>query len=186
MTQRIVPIGYVSVTEVLNPWGKLHLIDPNVLSNAADRGTRVHNFCTLYARNLLLLDPDADCKPYVDAFKQWFDKTVTTVAHLPQRINSEKLKLSGEFDMIVKMKGDDGLTLLDIKTPQNASASWALQTAGYRKLVHDELGLIVHRRIVVMLPKTRGQNAYVKEYLDHDRDERLFLNNLELYRFFYG
>lgn len=63
-----IPLGYVSVTEILRPYTKLDKIDPVVLANAADSGTRVHKWCTMYAMNMLFGEVDEDCKGYVEAF----------------------------------------------------------------------------------------------------------------------
>ena len=180
-----IPEGYLRVTEVLNPFSKLHEIDPQVLANAADRGRRAHKWCTLHALNMLFGEVDADCKEYVESWKTWFDAYVGKVLMPPKRINSPHYRISGEFDLFVKMKGEEGTTLLDIKTPANVSASWQLQTAAYKMLLEDELGEIVDRRIVVMLPKFGGK-ARIIEHLEHDLDEKKYLNALELYRHFYA
>lgn len=181
----VIPSGYLRVTEVLQPFSKLHTLDPKVVQKAADRGTRAHKFCELYALNILLVEVDEDCKHYVDAFMKWFDETVVRVIASEKRINSEKYKLTGKFDFIVQLKGDTGFTLLDIKTPATDSPSWQLQTAAYRVLIEYELCIEISRRVCLMLPKEAGIAKCV-EYTDHAGDQRKYLNALELYRFFNG
>ena len=180
-----IPNGYLRVTQVLEPFSKLHLIDKEVVQRAADRGTRVHKFCTLYALNLLVTDVDHDCKPYFESFKTWFDNMVSKVLLAPFRINSAKYRLSGEFDLVVTLKGECKAVLLDLKTPASESPSWALQTAAYSMLLRDEAKSVVERRAALRLCKMGLAAAFV-EYTDHDGDEKKYLNALELYRYFYG
>lgn len=179
-----IPVGYTRVTEVLNAYSGLQDIDPVVLAKAADRGTRVHNFCELYARNLLIEEPDDDCIVYVNAFKEWFDRSVEHVEMLEERISSPKYRLTGKFDLLIRFKGDDALSIVDIKTPQTKGATWALQTAAYRILMREELGINANRRGCLMLPNT-GASAKFVEYKQHEQDEDLYLSALRLYRYFH-
>lgn len=178
-----IPTGYARVTEVLSIYSGLQDIDPTVLARAADRGTRVHNFCELYARNLLIEEPDDDCIVYVNAFKQWFDNSIEHVELMEERINSAKYRLTGKFDLLVRFNGDDELTIVDIKTPQTKGTTWALQTAAYRILLREERKLEAQRRGCLMLPNT-GASAKFVEYKNHDQDEELYLSALRLYRYF--
>lgn len=178
-----IPAGYFRVTEVLSPYTDFSSIAPEILANAADRGSRVHHFCELYARDLLISDIDDDCKNYFYCFKKWFDEFVSEVVSLEERITSDKYKLSGKYDMIVKMKGSDDLVLVDIKTPASISPSWALQTAAYKILLREVKGVIVDRRICLLLPK-KGDSASAAEYTQHEKHEQLYLNALELFHFF--
>lgn len=187
MTEATIPQGYLRVTEVLEPFSKLHLLDPKVVKNAAERGSRVHEFCTMYALNLLVVDIDDDCKNYVESFIEWYDSAVEKLLYKPTRINSSKYRLSGEFDMIVQLKGDDKATLVDIKTPINESPSWQLQTAAYRMLVgdHSDICHAIDRRGVIKLPKDGSQAKWI-EYNQHEMDEFLYLSALQLFRHFNG
>jgi hypothetical protein len=178
-----IPTGYIRVTEVLTPFSTLTEIDPQTLANAADRGTRVHSYCEAHALGLFVADVDDDCKNYFEAFKKWFDNTVVDVLCVERRLNLPTLKLSGAVDMVVLLKGDDELSLIDIKTPQSASISWQLQTAAYQLLAKEVADIHASRRICLMLPKY-SDAAKVVEYENHDRDQDLYLKALELYRFF--
>lgn len=179
-----IPLGYIRVTEVLKLYSGLDAIDPEVLAKAADRGKRVHGFCELYVRNLLIDDPDDDCRNYVDSFKDWFDSMVDDVIMIEERMNSEKYRLSGKFDLLVKLKGCDCFTLVDIKTPLAVSRTWPLQTAAYRMLLREDKGINAGRRACLMLPRTEGALPMFIEYKEHERDEALYLKALELHRFF--
>lgn len=181
--QDLIPLDHVRVTDVLAPYHNFSDINPEVLANAARRGELVHQLCELHASSLFIPEIDEDCKPYFEAFIKWFDSTVKETVCLEQRINSQKYKLSGKCDMVVILKYDELPTIVDIKTPQITHNSWQLQTAAYRLLLREELGINCHRRLCIKLPK-KGSMAVTVEYENHVRDERLFLNALELYRFF--
>lgn len=180
-----IPPGYLRVTEVLKPYSTLGEIDPTTVANAADRGTRVHAYCESHALGLFVEDVDLDCKNYFDVFKLWFDSMVREVIHTEVRCNSESLRISGAFDMIAILKGDNKPTLIDIKTPASPSQSWQLQTAAYQLLALECLDEHVERRICLMLPKYKD-TVKVMEYEDHKGDQAKYLMALELYRFFKG
>lgn len=184
-TRDQIPPGYISVTEVLQPYSKLHMLDPNVVARAADRGSRAHKWCTMYALHLLFTDVDEDCKGYVEAFKPWCDNYLDKIILEPVRINSPEHRLSGEFDLFAKLKGSDSTVLIDIKTPASESPSWQLQTAGYKLLLEEEKGVMVDRRLILQLPK-HGGKVKVIEHCEHEKDEALFLNALKLWRHFNG
>jgi len=180
-----IPDGYIRVSSVCKPFTDFSKIDPQVLARKADIGTRVHQYCESYSLGLFVEDVSSDCKNYVDSYKRWFDDSVKEVIQTETRINSEKYRISGQLDNLSLLKYDDGITLIDYKTPDNPSLTWQLQTAGYHLLCEEELNIQVARRICLLLSKTGGA-ARVVEYQDHRGDKDKFINALELYRFFYG
>ncbi len=182
--EQIFPASYVRVTSVLKPFTNLDHINPTTLTNAADRGTRVHALCESHALNLFVADVDDDCKNYFDAFKGWFDEMVEQVLHVEIPLSSDKYKFCTHgVDLIALLKGDKGATVIDYKTPANESLTWQLQTAAYDILIQENLGIKIDRRICLKLPKT-DTKIKVVEYENHAKDRKLFLNALELYRFF--
>ncbi len=183
-----IPVGYSRVTDCLKFFTPFATLDPessfykNVI-HAAERGKRVHAYCDAYAQGLFVEDCDPECKNYVVAFKLWFDEMVDNVILTERRVNSENYKLSGCVDLVCRLKGDEELTIVDIKTPAIASKTWQLQTAAYKLLLESENIVSINRRICLMLPK-EGTQIRVMEYTDHSEDTELFLNVLKLYRFF--
>lgn len=181
--QDTIPKNYARVTSVLNPYTNFSGIRPEVLEYAANRGERVHNYCEAYAKGLFLAEIDEDCKNYVEAFERWFDKAVVEVLQLEIRMNCPVMRLSGKCDMIVKIKGDDHFTMVDLKTPLSESKTYRLQTAAYVMLAKSVLNIDCERRMCLMLPK-KDAKAKVAEQLDIERDSKLFTYLLELHHFF--
>ena len=178
-----IPPGYARVTEVLKLFTSFDGIDPAVLAKAADRGTRVHKYCELYTQNLLIEKVDDDCIPYVNSFIHWFDTMVEEVWVSEMRLSCSKYLITGKLDMVVTIKGDTRETIVDLKTPQQASLSWQLQTAAYRYLMRASQGIDVSRRVCLILDR-EGKMPKLVEYTSHEADERLFLNAVELFHFF--
>ena len=178
-----IPPGYARVTEVLKPYTSFDGIDPIVLAKAADRGTRVHKYCELYTQNLLIEKVDEDCRPYVNSFIRWFDAMVEDVWVSEMRLSCSKYLITGKLDLVVTIKGDLAETLVDLKTPQQASPSWQLQTAAYRYLMRASQGIDIPRRVCLVLDR-EGKLPKLVEYTNHEADERLFLNAVELFHFF--
>ena len=142
-----IPPGYLRVTEVLKPFTSFDGIDPAVLAKAADRGTRVHKYCELYTQNLVIEKVDDDCIPYVNSFINWFDAMIEEVWVSEMRLSCSKYRITGKLDMVATIKGDQTESLIDLKTPQQASLSWQLQTAAYRYLLRASEGIDISRRV---------------------------------------
>ncbi len=180
----VFPESYVRVTSVLKPFSNFDHINQTTLHNAADRGTRVHAYCESHALNLFVSEVDDDCKNYFEVFKEWFDEMVVQVLHVEVPLGSEQYRFCTHgVDLIAILKGDKGASIVDYKTPENESLSWQLQTAAYDLLVEECLGIKIERRLCLKLPKY-DKKVKVVEYENHKQDRKLFLNALELYRFF--
>lgn len=178
------PSSYVRVTSVLNPFSNFSHIPSTTLVAAADRGTRVHAYCESHALNLFVTDVDDDCKNYFEAFQHWFDDMVEEVLHVEIPLSSEEYRFCTHgVDLIARLKGDKGASVIDLKTPETPSLTWDLQTAAYDILIEEKLKIKVERRLCLKLPKY-DKMVKVIEYENHEKSRGLFLKALELYRFF--
>lgn len=178
-----IPLGYDRVTEILSPYKRFDGVDPKVLSNACERGSIVHNFCELYARNLLIETPREDVKLYFESFRKWFDLYVDEVVECEMRINDPDLKISGKFDLLCKMKFDDGLVIVDYKTPLNFDKTWELQMAAYDYLIRQNTKYTPNRCLCLKLDDD-GNMPIAREYKHLYELTGLFLKQVDVYRFF--
>lgn len=151
--------NYTRVTDVLYPFSGLHKIDPEVVKNAANRGTRVHKLC-----DLLIKDPsqggyyDLEVAGYMMSFEKWYIGKKFSAK--PERFFCDEYMLTGECDAIYQ-EGDD-LVLVDFKTPQKESLTWQLQLSAYSYLARKD-GIRIAHIEVVQLMKT-GKEAKVYRY----------------------
>jgi len=177
--------GFTRVTKPLSLFNNFSNIDPAVLSRACDRGTKVHGYCALYAETNYFPEPDEAIRGYLTSFQQWFDGMVDEVVLVEWRGYSEALRLTGAVDLIAKLRGDDCLTIIDYKTSQAISKSWALQTAAYKFLVEENTELKIGRRIALQISKD-GKPPKVTEYTNDKQDWALYKAALALHRYFNG
>ena len=180
-----IPKGYTRVTAVLETFTNFDSILPHVLENATARGSVIHDFCESHALSLFVDEPPENCKPYIDSFKKWYNEIVMEVFSTEQRVSHPGYLISGQFDLICRLKGDpeNCWTILDYKSPQVKSKTWQLQTAAYMILAEEILGVKITRRMALMLNK-EGKQAKCVEYTDHQNDKKLFLEALALHKFF--
>lgn len=178
-----IPKGYTRVTEVLMPYKNFDNVLPDVLHIAAERGSKVHDFCELYALDLLIEKPSEEVKPYFESFKFWYDQFVTETVMTEERLSDSELFLTGQFDLLCTIEGSEDLVLVDYKTPAVHEISWRLQMAAYSYLLRKLKGVEVKRRISLRL-NSEGKPPSIVEYTNHAHDERLYLNQLEIYRCF--
>lgn len=183
MKKDICDNDYVRVTQVLAPFNDFSKIPPQTLEDAKIRGTLTHDICELYALDSLIEPIPEICKGYFESFKRWYDENVSETIQTEERLHHPELFFTGKFDWIGKLKGDDRIVLADWKTPVQSYPSWQIQSGAYYLLLDEVKKLKVDRRITVQL-KRDGSAANVIEYTNHTRDSLLFLNSLELYRFF--
>lgn len=182
---------YIRVTQVLSPFTDFSHIPIATLENAAKRGSRVHKFCEQYIKahknglqEFFIQNIEDDIKNYCESFVEWFENTVEDVHTVEQRYYNDELRITGQIDLIAKLKGDTNYSVIDFKTPASESLSWALQTAAYMDLAQiNEPDIVIDRRICLMLPKNK-KRVNVVEYTQHLYHKQLFANLLELNVYF--
>lgn len=156
---------YTRVTEVLYPFTNLKTIDPEVLKNAAERGTAVHKLCDFLAYNIGIMPGDLEnlvesytikvdrsafqnqehykkekklVEAYVESFKKWYVNK--KFMNKLNRFFDDDLMITGECDLLYRNDQRE-LVLVDLKTPMNESHTWLLQGSAYsymaKKIGHD-------------------------------------------------
>lgn len=113
---------------------ELRSIPLDTLANACIRGQKVHDYCTAWIKSLWLTDVEPEYQPYVDAFAQWATANTEECYYSSVRLYDDVKRFTGEFDMIVKMKGTGKRALIDIKTSACKSKAWPLQLSAYAHL----------------------------------------------------
>lgn len=181
--QETIKAGYTRVTEPLALFNNFDHIPPDVLQNAADRGTRVHRYCELHARGDYFPTVDRSIQGYIDGYCRWHDEMVDKTLFIEQRLYNDLYRITGQIDEVAILKGDTTPTVIDWKTPIVASKSWALQTAAYQFLVDGFEGLKPTRRIALQLFKD-GKYPKVIEYTDYENDWGIYKGILKAMRFF--
>jgi|GEM_PF-2291327 len=97
---------------------------------ASEKGTKIHRYCTAYAKGLMLPEIEIECAPYLEAFKEWSNLCLKKVLLTRTRLYDDQLRYSGEPDMIVELKNGKK-ALIDIKSSAQESKAWAVQLAAY-------------------------------------------------------
>lgn len=169
-------IEYLKVSQVLSPFSGLHKIDPNVVKNAAERGTRAHNACAAIIKKLGHFPGDDSIDGYVESFSKWYKKELKF--QFPDRFYCNELMITGECDGIYTDE-NGSVVLYDLKTPQSVSRSWKLQLSAYAYLAR-KAGYDVKRIEIIKLNKT-GKEAKVIVY---EEDFETFCHCLHAYRYF--
>lgn len=193
--------GYTRVSEVCGFFSDLDKINPEVLKNAANRGTAVHNICTDIIEGRGKFGLVDEVKKYtvnnegelneahfanelpqveslVKSFEFWLEGFGKEVKFLkPSRFFDTDMMITGECDFIYE--GCDGLVIVDLKTPASESPTWLLQGSAYSYLAKKH-GYDVKQIEFVKLSKTGGfPNLYV-----YEEDMHLFKCCLTAYRYF--
>lgn len=175
-------MNFPSVTSVISPWADFSAIRPEVLENAARRGTDVHRICSALALGLWVPSIPDDCAGFVLSFEQWIP-VVQDVIMAEDELVDPSMGFLGHPDLIVRIKGDRGLTMVDLKTPATTNKAWRLQLAAYRRLAEVN-GFEISRVLSLRLRKDGGR-PIVNEYTGtYQEDLAVFLAALTCWKFF--
>ena len=170
-----------SVTEVLKPWADFSMIPPHILDAAAVRGTATHDVCATIARGLPVLSVPQNIEGYVASYQRWFDFFVDEVLLVEERLTDLDFGYHGEPDLIIKAKHAE-IILIDNKTPVQLLKTWQIQCSGYWNLASKH-GITANKCGSLRLHPD-GKIAKMEFYNNSLSDFNLFLQALNLYRFF--
>jgi hypothetical protein len=170
---------YTRVSTILSMYSDYDSIPEAVLAKAADRGTKIHELCELYARDGILMP--SEFEGYVDGFVTWFNREKVEVHELETRLFCDTFEITGQYDMYVKL-ADGNDYIIDIKTCAAKHSTWPLQLSAYQYLHDINKEGYVPRRAVLHLKKNGTYKFYPYDNDDKDRD--LFLSALKLHRYF--
>lgn len=201
---------YSRVTSVLSfidsEWYKwwlrgLSKICPNPFAEAeriskesAEFGTHVHKIVENW---LLFKEPETiytvrenECAGYII---QWLKETKAEIIIIDDKpsvefeVKSEKLKLIGHFDAVVKIDGI--LWILDFKTSSKIRKSFALQKAAYCKMLEEEFGIIVNDGVTLRIdrdPSVKKQFEVAEYHSLKEKYWPVFEAALMVYSYFNG
>jgi len=174
-----------SVTECLKPFMNFSKVPLDVLAAAAARGTEVHSICACISKKLWVFNIPEFCTGYVNSFRGWLDSMVEEVVLAEERLYDRSLGFHGMPDLICRIKGDPGLTLVDLKTGKVVQSSWEVQIAAYRHLA-IKAGYPVHRILSLRL-SADGKPPIINESTKGmNQLFNVFVSALNCYRHFYG
>lgn len=174
---------YPSVTTVLSRYSDFSRVPPDVLQAASERGTRLHCICQALAEGLWVPDIDPGDTPYIQSFTLWFEAAVDKVIATEPELKCKRYGFVGHPDAIVKIKGDDGLLLVDLKSPVSMQKSWALQLSAYYHLAKEKWPAI--NRVGSLRLSPEGKPAKFDEFTkDLSRLFNIFVSALNCHNYF--
>jgi CRISPR/Cas system-associated exonuclease Cas4 (RecB family) len=170
--------GYTRVTEALGFFSGLKFVDPQILKNAAERGSVVHRVCDAIIKGLGFEEKDVDpLGGYINSFKDWGKNK--QFLPTPDRFYCDIHKITGEIDGLY-LDGND-LVLFDIKTSVNENITWYLQGSAYAYLLRQH-GYNIARIEFIKLNKD-GKPCRVYVY---EEDFPEFVKCLEMHRKYFS
>ena len=168
---------YLRVTHILYPFSGLQAIDPEIVANAAQRGTKVHQICEGIASGLGEIGVDNETWGYVESFKKWWGNGLD-VACMEERFWDDELCLTGQVDFILKTP--EGLAIVDLKTSSRPSKTWEAQGSAYAYLAKNA-GYAIKKIFFLHLNK-HGKEPKIYEY---PVDDSFFLAILRVFKHFF-
>ena len=171
--------GLPSVTNILDPW-----IDKQwFTAEACERGSQVHEQVYSHiAREFFVCKPEYEV--YFQSFKK-FEHRIRKVVLAEKRLADYDLGFCGQPDIVFVDDEDNCLTLGDWKTAVAVAKYYQLQLGGYSILLRTQEGLVMEKVMLVRLRKELDKNPLINVYSVKEC-ERLFLNQLELYKLLRG
>jgi hypothetical protein len=127
---------YARVSEIIGKQtaDEMRVIPLDNLIRASVRGSAVDRYCTCFMNGIWIPEIESEYIDYVEEFKKWYNDNVEKVLYTKTRLYDDQLQFTGEFDMIVQLKGSGLIALIDLKTSSAVSKSWTIQLAAYKHL----------------------------------------------------
>ena len=177
----------ITVTQIISQvgryWQNFDNVPPGHLEVARERGIDFHNLAAAWIMGLWIGEIPDNCLGFFKSFAHWAGVATEGGPIVEQTLGHSKLDFTGTPDLIVRMKGDAGLTIVDYKTPRVFSPSWRLQLAAYRELAIQN-GLPVER-VASLQPHPDGGPAKFTEYTKSLKaDYAVFLAALTVWRYY--
>lgn len=154
------------------------------MNEAADLGREVHKILELIdLGKSITVKPEL--LPMVQGYLAWKERAVQEIVSVERFVCSRRYQYAGTTDRLAVLKGDRLPAVIDLKTSKSIYPDHGLQLSGYKGALTEE-GVQTGRRLVVLVDKIERGKVKVKEFKDHDKEFRLFLYSLELWRHFNG
>ena len=162
-----------------------------IASKAANYGSKIHGYCEDYLTKGEI-KPPKKYKADMDAFIKWADENIEEKIASEKVVWSPKYLVAGRYDFLGKIKGYDGLCIVDWKTGRLRPEHF-LQLAAYRKLTAESTDIpledIKHRLVVSIkngkckaIPPDK-KNPTIDPNLDVDFE--VYLSVLNVYNWMY-
>lgn len=124
------------VTEVLGMFSSYNNVPPDVLENAATRGSKVHGLCALLAQDLWMPPCTEELQLYVDSFSKWHNCHVKRLYMVEKRLIDKCESYTGQIDFVFGLD-DEKKWLVDLKTCYAPQKTHYVQMAAYRDMLKD-------------------------------------------------
>ena len=167
----------VNVTRVIAPLLDLSMVKPEQLEVARQKGVATHRMVELWAKGDL---DEATLPEWMQPIhKTWLKVVAETgleVVASEHRVFHKTLKYAGTLDLKVKMRGRNGLGIVDVKRSFFAGPVVGLQTAAYAEADEDDIKWRAGLRL-------REDQPYRLETYEDKNDFSVFLALLTIHNF---
>jgi hypothetical protein len=171
----------IRVTEPLGVYFDKSKIPAHVLDAASDRGIDAHAACAAYAKKLPVWVGNG-AYPYFQSFRGWFDRFVAKVYFVEQEFDDNQIYfIKGHPDIGARLV-DGRDVIVDYKTPQVESRTWAAQIAAYSWLAKLKTGIDFAGMALIL--DRDGKDARAITYQYTAQDWAAYLAALTAYRWF--
>ena len=144
-----------SVTKLMKPLSDdfYQSISPEVLDQAASRGTAVHNAIENYLR-FGIEDIDPRYAGYLEGFKKWWETRKPEVIATESRVYHKILRYAGTSDLLATISGRT--TMVDYKTSAGVNTKLCdIQLEGYDR-AYESHGVKIEDRMILHLTNDGG------------------------------
>lgn len=164
-----------SVTTALARYVDLQHIPPERLQLATARGTKIHDYIFMDLAELwvppALITPEIE--GYWNSYLIFKNTMIEKTILIEERLTCTCYGYTGILDWCGILRGENGLTLIDWKSPVTEGKTWRAQVAAYWHLVEEHakepLELPIKRCGSLML-SPRGSTPSFREYTEFQPD----------------
>lgn len=185
-------VKHPSVTRALGRFVDLQHIPPERLRMATARGTKIHDYIFMDLDELwvppALITPEI--KGYWDSYLIFKDKMIEKTILVEKMLTCTCYGYTGILDWCGILRGEDGISVIDWKSPVTEGKTWRSQIAAYWHLLESHLKPPLElpiKRCGALMLSPNGATPSLREYTEFQPDYfNDFLLALGAYRAFSG
>jgi predicted RecB family nuclease len=167
-----------------------------IMQNAAARGIRFHSSTEFMEKNIkdkTAIDiylraakaKNPEIAPAIETYHDWFVENVIEVIATEERMQCDLHGITGQIDLLCKLKGFDNIILVDKKFTAKMQKKYDLQTAAYAYLIERKYKILPHR-MILRFDKTGKMEMRDIPPGNFELDFETYKAALKIYRYFEG
>lgn len=126
-----------------------------IMKEAGEFGKSFHSLvdCIHKAKEYKISNADEKIRPMIKNYEKWYNANIDKVIASELYLEHEKFGYCGTFDLVVKLKDEKELTLIDVKTSNSVYSTFGIQLSAYKNLYENNFNDKIDKAMIIRIDK---------------------------------